>query len=208
MALKFEELLTRHFPKGKIWSYPSPNLTAIKKGLAIEFNRIYEAITDFYNDFNILNSSNLAKLHAKDYFLDETIFTNDELQHIIVEYIYGSYTLKDLVIDFANFIGEPLEYIDTEPDIGFGVFEFGNEITGQFGDYRELGLMVIKLSLPLDISCDNYAKIKYIVDFFKPPYLRVLFENEPYCPINPEDFIFNTSLFGDRFGSSAIVEGY
>ena len=72
MAIKFIKIIDDLLPKGKIWEN-QPTFNKIKDGFSKEVNRVYNAITTFKEDFNIINSSNLATEHAKDYKLN----TND-----------------------------------------------------------------------------------------------------------------------------------
>jgi len=193
MVIKFVDLFTRLFPKGKAWDENQINITYLKNGLSDEFGRIYDKITAFYQNFNLLNSYELSNFHALDYLLNVNIFNKRELQHIIVEYIYGNYEFRDLIEDFANFIGINLTYLKPTPAFKFGRSKFGDK----FGIDGVEPNMQIFIEFDVDATCDHYRKIVYLVMFFKPPYLQVDFSAQPLSSYDV--FKFGKSKFGTQF---------
>lgn len=193
MVLKFVNILTDFFPKGKAWDENQENITKLKEGLSDEFGRIYDNINSFYENFNIINKFELAKFHGRDYDLDVILLDNTELQHIIVNYIYGNYTLEELIEDFASFIGASITIIKPSP-----LIEFAFEFPAEFGDENVGPNMQLFIEFAEGSTCIEFRKIKYIVNFFKPPYLQVDFTNPPASGVKP--FTLGDSQFGEGFG--------
>lgn len=199
MVLKFVELFDNLFPKGKAWDENQENITKLKAGLSDEFGRVYDDITTFYKNFNIIKKFELSKIHGKDYLLDIDKFSNSEIQHIIVEYIYGNYTMNELIDDFATFIGANITFLTPSPPITF-TYEFPAE----FGDVTVGTNMQVFVEFADGTSCENYGKIVYLVNFFKPPYLLVGFSNKPIG--GSKLFEMGTSKFGEGFGTQVVCE--
>jgi len=193
MVLKFVSLFDRLFPKGKAWEENQENITQLKEGMSDEFGRVHTDITTFYQNFNIINKYELANFHGLDYGLNTRILTNRELQHIIVQYIYGNIEFKDLIEDFANFIGATIEYINPNLPFIFGSSQFGDT----FGDSTLSEHMELLIRFDAGTTCSQYVKLTYIVNFFKPPYLKVTYSEQPLAANDP--FIFGSSQFGDKF---------
>ncbi len=199
MVLKFVNLFDSLFPKGKAWDENQDNITKLKNGLSDEFGRIYDNITTFYQNFNIINKFELAKLHGKDYLLDVDLFSNSEIQHIIVEYIYGNYSLQEMIEDFATFIGADIEFLNPAPPMEF-IFTFPSE----FGDENVNSNMQIFIEFADGTTCEHYRKIVYLVNFFKPPYLLAEFSNAPAGGI--QLFEMGSAEFGHRFGEEVTCD--
>ena len=119
MAIKFIKIIDDLLPKGKIWEN-QPTFNKIKNGLSKEVNRVYESITTFKEDFNIINSSNLATEHAKDYKLNTNDLSSQDKQYIINNYIYKDINFQDLILDFCNYLNVPVTAIKppAPPQIG------------------------------------------------------------------------------------------
>lgn len=195
MVLKFVELFDSLFPTGQAWDENQENITKLKNGLSDEFGRVYDKITTFYENFNIINKFELSKFHGKDYGLDVDLLSNPELQHIIVEYIYGDYDLKSLVEDFAIFIGANISFVLPAP-----LIEFTYEFPAEFGDEAIGSNMQIFIEFADGSTCIEFRKIIYIVNFFKPPYLQVDFTNPPTLGVQLLEM--GRSEFADPFGQT------
>lgn len=196
MELKFTELLKSFFPKGKIWEFQT-NFTYLINGISVEFGRLYTSATDFYNNFNIIESEKLAPLHAKDYLIDGTIYTDFEIQRIIVEYINKDLSFNQIIEDFTNFINSPVVFALNGAPVQFGNFEFADT----FGDETEVSefeVMKLVIVLDVDIVCAEFKKINFLVNYLKPPYLLVSYINKP---VFSENYIeFGRSEFSSEFG--------
>ena len=68
MDLKFVRVLDNFFPKGKFWESQT-NIKKVINGVSDEFARIHKESKTFYNNFNIINSTTLAKEHSQDYLI-------------------------------------------------------------------------------------------------------------------------------------------
>jgi len=196
LALKFKNLLKSFLPKGRAWE-EQPQIDKLLSGFSDEFGRQYDKDTKFYQDFNIIKSSNLAIEHSQDYLIVQGLYSNRELQRIIVEYLNKDYQYMEAIEDFANFIGVPIAFINFPLPLEFGRMQFGDE----FGDplaepYTDL---YIDLNFSGDITCRDYNKIQWLAKFLKPPYIRLTFTNPPNNAILPFEFGFNQ--FGDDFGN-------
>jgi len=193
MDLKFINIMKSFFPKGRIWEFQK-NFSDLIDGMSVEFGRSYDNTKAFYEDFNILDTSNLAVEHSKDYLIKQGLYTNNELQRIIVEYLNKDFNFKDIIEDFAIFIGSPITWEKAAPAIEFGIFEFGQE----FGDADVSQTMQLVIKFPDDVTCSQYQKIVYLVGFLQPPYLEIFFTSPPAQTLIP--FEFGVSVFGDEFG--------
>lgn len=196
MGLAFETIIKSFLPKGKIWE-TQESLNYLISGTAKEPKRLHDKATKFYNEFNIINSSVYAPEHSQDYLIIQGLYTNEELQRIIVEYLNKDYEFKQAIENFADFIGVDLLWKKFPFPLEFGTFQFSDE----FGDPNasetcEL-LIEFDTSVTGDISCVQYNKILWLVNFLKPPYLKITFENPPN--VSSEDFEFGYSQFGDSF---------
>ncbi len=125
MDLKFVSLIKSFFPKGKIWEF-QPNFNSLINGISIEFGRVYDKATTFYNEFNLIDSSSLAVEHSKDYLISQGLFTSIELQRIIVQYLNQDYGLQSIIEDFATFIGCDLEFSGVPNPFVVGRSTIGN----------------------------------------------------------------------------------
>ena len=193
MDLKFVQLLKSFFPKGKIWEFQT-NFNNLINGISIEFSRIYEDATNFYNNFNIINSTALAGLHARDYLIIDNLYTNREAQRIIVQYLNKDLTFKEIIQDFADFIGINIIWSLPQP-LEFGVFQFGDE----FGSTQsQIGNLYLTIGIDGIITCQEWNKINWLVNYLKPPYINVQVSDAPINSITP--FTFGYSQFGDDFG--------
>ena len=194
---KFSELLKRLLPDGRAWDFQE-NFNDLIDGISDEFGRSHEQSTNFYNEFNIIDSSMLAFEHSLDYLITDKLYLNVERQRIIVEYLNKDYEFKDAIEDFANFINSPIEYLVFPTSIEFGVFEFGDE----FGDPDAIGVMELLIQFDDNVNCEEYNKIKWLSEYLKPPYLKIIYSNPPVESTTP--FEFNNIQFGDEFGGEII----
>ncbi|MDA0778784.1 MAG: hypothetical protein O3C19_06960 [Bacteroidetes bacterium] len=198
MVLKFTKLLTDLFPKGKAWDENQDNIAKLKNGMSDEFGRIHTEANVFYKDFDLLNNDSLALTHGKDYRLDIELLNNREVQHIITEYIYSDIEFKDLIEDFAIFIGATITLIKPAPPIEF-TFVFPVE----FGDPTVEPNMQIFISVDASTTCEQYKKIVYITNFFKPPHIQVDFSSGAASGVTPMIFSENNQ-FPMSFGVDSI----
>jgi hypothetical protein len=199
---KFVELFERLLPEGRAWEIQD-NTRNLLNGISEEFGRSHDKATKFYRDFNLLNSSNLAFEHSQDYLITKSLYTNRERQKIIVDYIEGDeFEFKKAIEDFATFIGTPINYLPLPLPIEFGTFQFGDE----FGDPNALGYMelLIEIELQSETDCLSWNKIRWLVEYLKPPYLKVYYSNKPVSALTP--FEFGNIEFGDsaEFGGELI----
>lgn len=197
MGVAFEKIIKSLLPKGKIWE-TQQNLNSLIQGTAREPKRIYDKATNFYNEFNIINSFKYAPEHSQDYLIIQNLYTSPELQRIIVEYLNKDYEFREAIEDFADFIGVDLVWKKMPLPLEFGVWQFGDE----FGDPNasetcEL-LLEFDITVTGNITCQQYNKILWLVNYLKPPYLKITFENPPSQ--STIDFEFGYSQFGDSFG--------
>lgn len=192
MDLKFVKLIKSFFPKGKIWEFQQ-NFNYLIDGLSVEFGRAYDTAKEFYNNFNIIESELLASPHGRDYLIIEGLYSNREIQRIIVEYLNKDFGFKDIIEDFANFIGVPIEWGSPAP-LEFGVFQFADE----FGVTDNTMELLLTIGLSGDTTCQEYNKMKWLVEYLKPPYLSVIFSDAPVSAIIP--ITFGVSQFSDDFG--------
>ncbi len=193
MALKFAGLIKSFLPKGKAWELKD-NSSKLIDGMGGEFERSYNTATAFYNDFNIIQSENLADRHGQDCLIKTELFTKRELQRIIVEYLNKDYDYKSIIIDFGSFINETVSFITLPTAMEFGELQFGDEL----GDPTLSRNMELLIKFSDTISCANYKKLEWLALYLKPPYVNVIFENKPINSITP--FTFGYSQFGDELG--------
>lgn len=194
MDLKFVEVLKRFFPTGKVWEFQD-NFNYLLGGLSLEFSRVYEKGKAFYSDFNIVGSETLATEHSGDYLIRQGLYSNLELQRIIVNYMNKDIEFRAAVQDFADFLGVPITWGNIPTPIQFGeTFEFPSE----FGDGDFSEVMELLIEFGDGATCEGYRKIRWLVLFLKPPYLRVTFSSEPIVSIEPIEF--GEFQFGGEFG--------
>lgn len=182
MDLKFATLLNSFLPKGKFWEMQN-NISKITEGISDEFSRVYMDSKNFYNNFNIIESFTLANEHSKDYLITENIYTNPELQRIIVNYLNKDNKLKEVIEDFASFINTPIEFGAVPSPFIVGRNTTGNALGDPlFNNPR----MVLYIKF-LDVNdVNNIKKIKNLVKYLMPPYLQVIYnttndiENIPF----------------------------
>lgn len=197
MDLKFVSIIKSFFPKGKIWEFQT-NFNYLIDGISIEFSRLYSNAKDFYNNFNIINSDEFAILHGKDYIIDTSIYSNKEIQRIIVEYINKDLGFKQIIKDFATFIGYPISYAVYGEPAQFGNFEFAEDF-GDLTDADEFQVMNLIIILDETIECPDFRKINFLVNYLKPPYLYVSYINRPVASLNYIEF--GRSTFPSEFGN-------
>lgn len=193
MDLKFVSILKSFFPVGKIWEFQE-NLNNLINGISVEFGRIYDEATIFYRDFNIIRSENLADLHGSDYLIIEGLYTNIEIQRIIVEYLNKDFGFREIIEDFADFTNIPIMW-SLPPSLEFGDFQFGDEF-GQ--SIIPVANLYITIGTDGEVSCQEWNKIAWLVYYLKPPYINVEITDPPINSILP--FTFGLSQFGDDFG--------
>lgn len=192
MGLEYRKLIKSFFPKGKIWD-TQQNLDYLIDGVSKETERVHVKGTNFYNEFNIIQSSMYAQEHSLDYLIVQGLYSNIELQRIITFYLNKDYEFKESIEDFANFINSPIEYLEPPLPFTFGSSKFGDF----FGSETTLGYMQLFIKFQNDVTCIEYNKIKWLIDFLKPPYLEVIYSDIPV--ISFTEFTFSKSSFGDRF---------
>lgn len=193
MDLKFVSTIKSFLPIGKIWEYQT-NFNYLINGLSDEMGRAHTQTTNFYNDYNIIESESLAYLHGMDYLIIEGLYTNREIQRIIVEYLNKDFDFKDVIQDFANFIGVGILW-SLPGALEFGVFQFGDE----FGSTQSvIGNLYLTIGIDGEITCQQWNKINWLVQYLKPPYINVEVTPAPINSITP--FTFGLSQFGDDFG--------
>lgn len=193
MDLKFSKVLRSFFPQGKAWEIKN-NFSDLVDGMSIEFGRAYDTSSEFQKNFNIIYSYMLAVEHSEDYLIRQGIYTNQELQRIIVEYLNGDLNFKDIIEDFATFTSIPISWEKAPGAFEFGVFEFGNE----FGDPAIEQNMQLIIKFADDVTCQEFTKITYLVEFLAPPYLEIFYTNKPAEALI--EFEFGTWEFGSGFG--------
>jgi len=194
MNTKFVSILQSFFPKGKAWEFQT-NFGYLIDGTSEEFGRSYDTASQFYRDFDIVNSVNLASEHGSDYLIKPFLFTNSEIQRIIVEYLNKDMTFKQIIEDFAGFIGASVGW-DLPPYFEFGYSQFGDE----FGAESAVGNLYVVLDIG-NVTCQQYQKIRWLVEYLKPPYINVELSDPPLTSIVP--LTFGYSQFGDDFGEMA-----
>ena len=193
MDIRFSNIIKNFFPKGKAWEFQS-NFTSLINGMSDEFGRLYRDSTDFYNNFNIINSQELADVHALDYLIVKGLYDKSELQRIIVEYLNKDLSFKEIIEDFSNFTGINIMFLNLPLPLEFGTFEFGDE----FGDATASEFMDLLIGFEDDVTCREWNKIRWLVEYLKPPYLRVRYDNKPIESVT--DFDFGVIEFGESFG--------
>ena len=191
MDVKFYKLLQSFMPKGRAWENNS-ELQKLLDGFSYEFGRVHKDIKSFYENFNIINSTDLAVEHSKDYLIVQGLYTNSELQRIIVEYLNKDFSIKEVIEDFANFSNIPIEYTLLPKPFIFGSSKFGDE----FG-YKNSTIMQIYIKFIGSPTCKEYNKIRWLAEFLKPPYLKVEYSSVP--TIANDSFTFGKSRFGEKF---------
>lgn len=194
MDLRFINLIKSFFPKGVIWDFQK-GFNDLIEGFAVEFGRSYDTILKFFNDFNIVNSTNLAVTHSKDYLITLGLFTPAELQEIIVNYLNKDLDIKEVIEDFATFIGANIEF-----GIVVAPFMAGRSTTGnRLGDPAINNTRMLLFIKFLDVDdVANIAKIKNLVDFLKPPYINIVY-NDTNTNINTP-FIAGRNTTGNPLG--------
>lgn len=196
MGLKFITILESFFPKGQIWIFQT-YFNYLIDGISKEFERAYNSAKEFYANFNIIESEELADIHAKDYLIDGELYSKSELQRIIVEYINKDLSFSEIIEDFANFIGFPIEWGVFGLPAQFGDFEFA-ETFGDLTNPEEFQVMNLIIILDETIECLNFRKINFLVNYLKPPYLYISYINKPVASL---DYIeFGRSTFPSEFG--------
>lgn len=182
MDLKFSTLLNSFFPKGKFWERQE-EIKKVVNGTSDEFSRIYTKSKEFYNNFNIIETDVLASVHAQDYLISKNVYTSRELQRIIVNYLNKDNKLKEVIVDFANFIGTPIEFGSIPYPFMVGRSTTGNPL----GDPNYTNPRMVIYVKFLDVNdVNNIRKVKDLVAYLKPPYLEVIYnttndvENIPF----------------------------
>lgn len=199
MDLKFVTLLKSFFPKGKIWEFQT-NFNYLIDGLSVEYGRAYNSAKEFYENFNIIESESLAKEHSLDYLIVQGLYTKLELQRIIVEYLNQDLGLKEIIEDFANFTNVSISWENPHAPFIFDSSKFGDK----FGDKDNPGIMELLIKFGSSVTCKEYNKIYWLMEYLKPPYLDVQYTNKPLQA--NDKFIFDSSKFGDKFVNQVACE--
>ena len=194
MDLKFVTLIKSFFPQGNIWEFQS-NFLSLINGISVEFGRVYDKATTFYNEFNLINSYSLAIDYSKDYLVKQGLFTNVELQRIIVQYLNKDYVLQSIIEDFATFIGCDLEFSGVPNPFVVGRSTIGNYLGDPLINNTRC-ILYIKFNDIYDV--DNIRKMKELISYIKPPYLRVIYNTT--SDITDTPFIVGRNTTGNPLG--------
>lgn len=193
MDLKFVEILKGFLPKGKAWENQE-NTFKIFEAVSDEFSLIHAKGASFYKNYNLVQDESLATEYSNDYLIYQGLYSNLELQRIIVEYINRGYEFKDAVEDFSEFIGVPINWTFLPYPMEFGDMQFGDE----FGDASVSRVMELLIEFEEDVTCADFNKIKALVQYLQPPYLSVQYTNTPTDDIVALEF--GEMQFGDEMG--------
>lgn len=174
MDIRFVEVLKRFFPKGKFWDFQEKFLYLID-GISVEFGRAYESAKTFYDNFNIISSSNLAVEHSQDYLIIQDLFTDDELQRIIVEYLNKDLKFAQIIEDFATYVGMILTFGSLPSSFIVGRNTAGNPLGDIDFTNTNMVLYVEFNSIETPEDQENIIKIKWLIDYLKPPYIEVVY---------------------------------
>jgi len=197
MDLKFSNLIKGFFPVGRFWEMQE-NFTYLTNGLSDEFSRAYNKILLFHEQFNIVNSFELANEHGSDYLLRRCQFTKPEIQRIITHYVHGTnYKFKEAIEDFADFIGAEIIFLNPNTYSGFGVIQFGEE----FGSYEPTAQNCqLFIQFGENVSCSQYGKIECLIKYLIPPYLQLTMSDRPNAGFKL--FRVGTSKMKDKLGET------
>ena len=194
MELKFVDIIKRFFPKGQIWIFQT-YFNYLIDGISVEFSRLYDKAKQSYDDINIIDSSVLAVEHSKDYLLTQGLYTRAEIQRIIVEYLNKDFDIKEVIEDFANFIGTNIEFGTVVNPFMIGRSTIGNRLGDPLINNTR-AILYIKFLDVDDVS--NIAKVKDLVAYLNPPYLQVVY-NDTNTNINTP-FIIGRNTTGNPLG--------
>ncbi len=176
MDVKFVKVLKQFFPKGKIWEFQE-NFTYLIDGISIEFGRFYDKAKQFYEDFNIIESDALAVEHSKDYLIKQDLFTNDELQRVIVAYLNKDLKFEEIITDFAAYVGMSLTYGTVPESFIVGSSTAGNALGDADFTNINMVLFISFESIDTPEHQDSIVKIKWLVEYLKPPYIEVIYND-------------------------------
>ena len=195
MDLKFKELLQSYIPKGKAWE-ENTDFDKVLGGFSNEFGRVHSKIKAFYDNFNIIKSNSYAISHSIDYLIVQGLYSNIELKYIIVEYLNKDYDFIEALEDFASFINVTIKFLNLPTPFEVGFSQVGDEL----GDPTALSSMNLFISFDeaIDLSCDDYNRVRWLSEYLKPPYLNILYTNQPTNRITPFEVGF--SQVGDELG--------
>tara|TARA_R110001606_G_scaffold2504_4_gene10963 strand:+ start:2156 stop:2767 length:612 start_codon:yes stop_codon:yes gene_type:complete len=194
MDLKFKELLQSYIPKGKAWE-ENHNFDKILGGFSGEFSRVYSKIKTFYDNFNIIKSNSYAVSHSSDYLIVQGLYNNPALQHIIIEYLNKDYDFIEALEDFASFINVTIKFLNLPTPFEVGFSQVGDEL----GDPTASSAMNLFIRFDdINLSCDDYNRVRWLAEYLKPPYLNILYANQPTNKISPFEVGF--SQVGDELG--------
>lgn len=195
MDLRFSEIIKSFLPVGKIWEQQE-NTTNLINGMSDEFGRLYTDAVSFYNNFNIVKSYELASEHGNDYLIKSGLFTGIEIQRIIVQYLNKDMDFKEIIQDFADFINASVTWgVPQYFEIGFS--QCGDELGGEGSP----AILFVILDAS-NVTCSQYRKIKWLVEYLKPPYLHVLMSDPPLTGSIP--FEIGYSQCGDSLEQASI----
>ena len=152
-------------------------------------------MTTFYNEFNLIESSSLAVDHSKDYLIKQGLFTNVELQRIIVQYLNQDYGLQSIIEDFATFIGCDLEFSGVPNPFIVGRSTIGNYLGDPLINNTRC-ILYVKFNDINDVG--NITKMKELISYIKPPYLRVIYNTTSDVTNIP--FIIGRNTTGNPLG--------
>ena len=195
MDLKFKELLKSYIPKGKAWE-DNPEFNNILEGFSSELGRVHKNIKTFYDSVNLINSNIYADRHSTDYLIPKGLYNNNELQHIILEYLNKDYPFIDALEDFASFINLPIRFLKLPTSFEVGFSQVGDEL----GDpnARENMNLFISFDNVNGLTCLEYNKMRWLAEYLKPPYLSITYTNAPSSSIS--NFEVGFSQVGDELG--------
>lgn len=194
MDVRFYNVISRFFPKGKAWELTG-NFDNLVKGLSVEFGRAYNQIKTINSQIEITKSSALAIEHGRDYIIDTELFDADEIQRIIVNYINKEVEFKDVISDFADYIGYPVVWFSDIDEI-----EFTFEFTAVFGDESTALPMILKVEFDPNIQCKQYNQLIFLIEYLKPPYIQIEYIGVPNLGLTP--FEIGLSEVGSPLGDT------
>ena len=171
MAVKFENILKSFFPKGIIWIFQD-SFKKLIKGMSIELNRAYVSATQFYDDFNIIESEALAHKHAADYLLNLSIYSNNQHQKIIVDYLNKDLNYVEILQNWADFLGVVIEFGTLPPSFIVGRSTTGNALGDPSVNNHRMTIYIKYIS---GFENNNDIKFEWLLEYFKPPYIYIIF---------------------------------
>lgn len=176
MDIRFVEIIKSFFPKGKIWEFQQ-NFIYLINGMSVEFGRMYDTAKALYQNINIITSTVYATTHSKDYLIEQNLFTDTELQRIIVEYLNKGLGFKATISDFATFINMTLSFGAVPDSFIVGSNTAGNALGDAGFTNTNMILYVVFSTIETPEDQENIIKIKWLIEYIKPPYIEVIYND-------------------------------